>query len=1066
MTADEPDSMSRQLLEAQMHSSRDGILYTSPDRSRLVSNDAFRRIFAIAPAVPCNYDAYFNHVVAMLVDPKTFFSKVREFRHDPSFLVEEEVVLLDGRHIEIEGYPIRSADGEQLGRIWYFRDITDRKRTQEALLRDKELIKAITDNVPAGIAFLDNQLVLRRFNRIYGEMISRYGAIGPEEALGKLVSDVFRDRDAKLRPWLQAVRDEGHIVNHQNARLVMVGREREFETFWNATASPVHDPAGNVEGVALFLQDVTAQHHAQEAQRQAEASQHQTDDWLRLIMQHSLDGINVAEFDTKAYKRRLVMCNDRFVAMTGRNRKELMDCDDLNKLVKVDYAFPGQDRQHYECIVNGNPFSGRGSWIRPDGVENYYEWSASSLRMGEKIIILGIDRDITAQRQAQKSLLESQRKYRDLYEALRQSEARYRTLVETSPDGVVVMSLDGRLVMVNESIAAMFGYGSAQELLDSGVNAFDLVAPDDRPRAMRSPQTQNDVELANLEEYMLLRRDGSMFPAELSAATLEGDGEDAPHLMVLIRDITQRKASQEALQTNESQMRAILDTAQAIVIVLDGQWRIARLNSFARQLTGYDEEELLGRAWLDVLVCPQQRQQVAATLRQAMSGATPDETTVHVSVKDGRECSIRWRMSVMPAKDHAASSLLLIGTDVTDLRHKEEQLRNSQKLEAIGRLAGGIAHDFNNQLTVIQGYCDLLLGRGSAPPECSQALEEIRNAARRSASLTSQLLTFSRQQVLRPELIDLNDVLRDLANPLARMIGEDIALSIIPEPTLGAGRLDRAQVEQAVINLAVNARDAMPRGGRLVVETANVMLDREYTSQHVEAGIGPHVMLAVSDTGDGMDGETLKRVFEPFFTTKAVGKGTGLGLPMVYGFVKQSGGHITVSSRPGEGSTFRIYIPRLPREALSGAAQGATSPVDVRDARPTGTETIMVCEDSPPLRSLVCRILKGCGYHVIDAPLAPEALQMGNDHRGHIDLLITDVVMPQMSGPELARAIRAPRPRTKVLYITGYADSLLPSGDMLGQTAVLTKPFTAEKLAQTVRRMLDDQLNEQPDGNP
>jgi CheY-like chemotaxis protein len=366
----------------------------------------------------------------------------------------------------------------------------------------------------------------------------------------------------------------------------------------------------------------------------------------------------------------------------------------------------------------------------------------------------------------------------------------------------------------------------------------------------------------------------------------------------------------------------------------------------------------------------------------------------------------------------------------------------------VGLLAGGIAHDFNNQLTVIKGYCDLLLRGGRRSRALRGAIEEIRNAARRATVLTSQLLTFSRQQVLRPQSVDLNELLAGLAGPLATMIGEDIRLSIVPEQALGHVLVDRTQVEQAIMNLAVNSRDAMPRGGQLAIETANVTLDEGYVGRHVDAAVGPHVMLAVTDTGVGMDAQTLSRIFDPFFTTKPVGKGTGLGLPMVYGFVKQSGGHITVSSEPGKGSTFRIYLPRV--EAAPGSAEAPPASV-----LPRGREIILVAEDSEPLRQLIVRVLRECGYAVLEAPTSHEALPLAADG-GRLDLLVTDIVMPDMSGPELAGQIKRVRPDVRVLYITGYApNAVLPQGLDPSEANLLAKPFTPAALAQAVRRTLD-----------
>jgi len=385
-----------------------------------------------------------------------------------------------------------------------------------------------------------------------------------------------------------------------------------------------------------------------------------------------------------------------------------------------------------------------------------------------------------------------------------------------------------------------------------------------------------------------------------------------------------------------------------------------------------------------------------------------------------------------------------------DLSRIQDQLLQAQKMEAIGRLAGGIAHDFNNLLMVISGHGQLLLPQFHSEHPLRPSLEAINDTAERAAGLTRQLLAFSRQQVLQPRVLDLNAVVADLAPMLRRLIGEDVELATALDPALGHVKADAGQLAQVVMNLAVNARDAMPRGGRLMLETANLVLDAAYTRRHVEVAPGPYVMLAVSDTGTGMDAPTRARVFEPFFTTKGPGQGTGLGLATSYGIVKQSGGTIWVYSEPGRGTTFKIYLPRV------------DEPVDVsaprRDpAEPAfGSETILLVEDEERVRALVRTILAHHGYTVLDAPHPDEALVTSARHLGPIHLLLTDVVMPQMSGPGLADRLTPTRPEMKVLYMSGYTDNaVVQHGVLAPGAAFLQKPFTPDQLARTVRDVLD-----------
>ncbi len=383
-----------------------------------------------------------------------------------------------------------------------------------------------------------------------------------------------------------------------------------------------------------------------------------------------------------------------------------------------------------------------------------------------------------------------------------------------------------------------------------------------------------------------------------------------------------------------------------------------------------------------------------------------------------------------------------------ELRTVEEQLLQSQKMEAIGRLAGGIAHDFNNLLSVIIGYGDLVLMRMKPDAPFRAEIEEIRKAGDRAGGLTRQLLAFSRKQVLQPEVLNLNDTVTQMDKMLRRLIGEDIDLATHLEPRLDSVKFDPGQIEQIIVNLVVNARDAMPQGGKITIQTANVELDADYVAEHVDAREGSHVMIAVSDTGVGMDADTRKRIFEPFFTTKALGRGTGLGLSTVYGIVKQSGGNIWVYSEPGRGTTFKVYIPATEQKPVDRSARLAA-------VRPKATETVLVVEDEEAVRTLVKSVLTGAGYEVLEAATPELAVQRASMHDGDIHLLLTDVVMPGMGGPQLAQKIVSARPTTKVLYMSGYTDNAIVHHGVLDPgTAFLEKPIRPEALQAKVREVL------------
>lgn len=391
-----------------------------------------------------------------------------------------------------------------------------------------------------------------------------------------------------------------------------------------------------------------------------------------------------------------------------------------------------------------------------------------------------------------------------------------------------------------------------------------------------------------------------------------------------------------------------------------------------------------------------------------------------------------------------------VRTDTGKRASLEDQLRQSQKLEAIGRLAGGIAHDFNNILTAIMGYSALLQSSLNERDPKQQEVEEIKKAVRRASSLIQQLLAFSRRQVLQLRVLDLNAVVMNIQQLLQRLIGEDIELIILPTPALGRVKADPGQIEQVLMNLALNARDAMPQGGNLTIETANVMIDEAFARRHLISHPGPYIMLSVTDTGSGMDEETQAHIFEPFFTTKEQGKGTGLGLATVYGIVKQSGGSIFVYSKPGKGATCKIYLPRVD-EPLTEMES-----TKVFMDSPQGSETILLVEDEDSVRELVRKVLQRNGYTILEASHGDEALKICTRHKGEISLLVTDVVMPRMSGRELAEQLMVSRPKMKVLYLSGYTnDAVVRHGVLESMTAFLQKPFTPEALAQKVRDVLD-----------
>ncbi len=506
-----------------------------------------------------------------------------------------------------------------------------------------------------------------------------------------------------------------------------------------------------------------------------------------------------------------------------------------------------------------------------------------------------------------------------------------------------------------------------------------------------------------------------------------------------------------ALRESEVKYRALFEESRDAICIVSRDGRFLDFNQATLDLYGYTSEEMARLNIEDVYVAPGERSRCQQAIDE--SGFIRDHE-VKLRKKDGTEMDCLLTATMRRARDGSPAGYQGIIRDVTERKRLEEQNRQLQKMEAVGRVAGGVAHDFNNLLTVISGRTHLLLNRLEAAGQAREDLVLIQKTSERAAGLVKQLLAFSRKQILEPSVLDLNAVVDSIAPLLGRLIGEDIELAVRPGPGLGRVRADQGQLEQVIMNLAVNARDAMPGGGRLTIEAGNVELDERYARSHVGAAPGSYVMLAVSDNGTGMDADTQAHIFEPFFTTKEEGKGTGLGLSTVYGIVKQSGGNIWVYSEPGQGTSFKIYLPRVEEPADGLAAEAPAAPP------PRGSETVLLVEDDDEVRGLAREILDAFGYHVLEARRGDEAVAIAVQHAGVIHLLVTDVVMPGMNGREVAEAVARQRPETKVLYLSGYTENaIVHHGIVDRRTAFLQKPFAPDTLARKVREVLDQGPN-------
>jgi two-component system, cell cycle sensor histidine kinase and response regulator CckA len=639
-------------------------------------------------------------------------------------------------------------------------------------------------------------------------------------------------------------------------------------------------------------------------------------------------------------------------------------------------------------------------------------------------------------------------------QAVSEQAARYRALLGTSLDGIVVLDLEGRVVEANEGFYRMLGYGPEDERPTS-VSDWDVQFTREELADAFAAAHGRSVLLDSRQR----RRDGSIITVEISAAGVTIGQEQL--IYCAQRDITERSRAAEALRRSEAQFRAVFDYAGLGIAMRDLSGRPIRVNAAFQRMLGCSEAELQQMRFDEFTQADDlavERPLFDELVRGAREHYELDKRYVH---RSGATVWTSVTVSLVRDRDGHPLFAVVLGDDITERRRLQEQFLQAQKMEGIGRLAGGVAHDFNNLLTAIMGYAELV--RADLPPDDAAHgfLEEITKAGARAAALTTQLLAFARKQVIEPRPVDLNAVVRDAEKMLRRLVGEDVEMIVHLGIDLGIVQVDPGQVGQILINLAVNARDAMPEGGRLVIETANAFLDEHYARTHVDVTPGDYVMLAVSDTGHGMPPEVQAKLFEPFFTTKGRDRGTGLGLATCHGIVKQAGGSIQVYSEPSLGSTFRIYFPRV-QQRLPDEPERQTTP-----ALRGGHETVLLAEDEPAVRHLASLSLRSHGYHVLEASTGADALALARATPHRIALLVSDVVMPGMNGRELAERFREICPSADVLFVSGHAESaIVHHGAVEPGTAFLPKPFTPERLARRVRELLDAAAARRPVPGP
>ena len=629
---------------------------------------------------------------------------------------------------------------------------------------------------------------------------------------------------------------------------------------------------------------------------------------------------------------------------------------------------------------------------------------------------------------------------RKVEDALRQGEEKYRNVVERALDGIVVIQ-DGKVVFANNKFRGMTRYYNT---ITPGMSFNQFIYPPELPRVAENYRRRMAGEhVSHAYETVLVAADGTPVPVEMNAAVITHDGKPAD--LVFVHDIALRKK----FEAERAQLAMAIQQTTDAVIITDTKGAILYVNPAFERITGYARTEVMGKN-PNLLKSGRHDPELFKSMWTTLSTKQAWRGRLQNRKKDGSIFTCDTIITPTRDEDGSIVNYVSVQRDVTRELQMEEQYLQAQKMESIGRLAGGIAHDFNNIMTAILGFGSMVLDQLGENDPLRHAVEQIVSAGERATNLTRQLLTFSRKQIVEIRILDPNAVIVEMNQLLRRALGEDIELITLLDDEAGCVRMDPGLLQQVIMNLAINARDAMARGGQLTIRTTRDTLDEKFCKTRLNVQPGDYLQLSVRDNGAGMSREVLSHIFEPFFTTKPKGKGTGLGLATVYGIVNQCGGHIEISSELGAGTEIRIWLPRVITTA-------DTVPVELEEKLQKGTETILVVEDEEVVRDFSCRILRSLGYRVLEAANGKEALELVAKCNGRIDLVFTDVVMPQMGGPEMVENLLEMRPGIKVIYTSGFTEStIVERGVALGKVRLIQKPFTRELLAQRIRHTLDE----------
>ena len=992
----------------------EGIFQSTPEGRFITVNPSLARILRYdSPEEVIETVTDITH--QLYVDPERRAEATRlQEEHDVLQGFEFEAYRKDGEKIwlSLNRRAVRDENDVEIYREGSIEDITERKRAGEALRASEAELRALF------AAMTDVILVLDRDGR--------YQKIAPTDPaylykpsadlLGKRLHEVFPEQEVDF--FLAHIRralDEGRM--HRVEYSLQISG---IEVWFDGSVSPM-----SKDSVIWIARDITEHKRAEEAL-------HESEERYRVVAEAATDVIVTIDENST-----ILFANGAVERVFGYAVSELLGC-------QITILMPEYLRHVHEAAVGRYVRTGRKhiNWeaveltgLHKSGREIPLELSFGEFTKDRKRFFTGIARDISERKQSEEQL----RRQLDFTE----------TITASLGEGVYALDAGGRLTFMNSAAESALGW-TEDELLGQKIHEIIHFQHAD---GTNSPAEEcpllgvlNSGKTIQIEGDVFTRRDGSLFPVSYNSSPIIS-GVQIAGAVLAFHDITERKRAEEALLQSEQRYRLLFELNPQPMWVFDLETlAFLEVNVAAIHHYGYSREEFLTLTIKDIRP-GEDVPNLLANISRITSQHEEASIWKHRK-KDGTIIDVE--ITAHELTFYGRPAQMVLAYDVTERRVLEEQLRQSQKMEAVGQLAGGVAHDFNNLLTVITGYSDLTLRRLDNESPFRSSLEEIKKAGERAASLTRQLLAFSRKQVLQPKVLQLNAIVADVDKMLRRLIGEDIDPLTLLEPSLGQIKADPGQIEQVILNLAVNARDAMPQGGKLTIETQNVYLDNQYARRHTAIQPGNYVMLAVSDTGCGIDAETQVRMFEPFFTTKEQGKGTGLGLSTVYGIVKQSGGHLWVYSEVGKGTTFKIYLPRIDEVIESDETRSALAEL------PQGRETVLLTEDEEQVRQMIRTILEMGGYRVLEASGGEEALTLYEQHEGQIDLIMTDVVMPGISGRELAQSLETLHPGIRVLYMSGYTDDAIVRHGLLDQEiAFLQKPFTPDALMRKVREVLD-----------